>query len=202
MRLWQRPKLLVGRYGINLHFPRLRIECEAGVKQHRDAFKFPSSLFRLGRQTAGETLCLTPHLLMQLECQQALHSYFQYPSPIYGGRERKVHNVGNFPRHVVWTNRTQRRKRLSSSLHSNSHPFTVIHVTFKTVFRFLCDLQKPQRRKRFHIEIGGLPLQQLGHDQRGHGRKHDPVAIVSGRCVVSRQRSCSEDGKSVRRAWT
>jgi hypothetical protein len=90
------PQALVGRCGIYLHFPPLRIECEAGVKQHGDAFKFPSSLFRLGRQTAGETLCLTPHLLMQLECQQTLHSYFQYPSPIYGDRERKVHNVGNF----------------------------------------------------------------------------------------------------------
>ena len=122
MRLWQRPKLsLVGRCGIYLHFPPLRIECESGVKQHGDAFKFPSSLFRLGRQTAGETLCLTPHLLMQLECQQTLHSYFQFPSPIYGGRERKVHNVGNFL--AMWFGRI-----VTGDVSGSRFLFTVIHV--------------------------------------------------------------------------
>jgi hypothetical protein len=55
-------------------------------------------LFRLGRQTAGETLCLTPYLLMQLEYQQTLHSRLKSSSAIYVRRERKVHNIGIFSR--------------------------------------------------------------------------------------------------------
>ena len=95
----------------DLHSQPLRIKCEAGVKQHRDALKTPLSLSRLGRQTAGETFCLTPNFFSN---RSASLSWYTPATVlflgIYAGRAGKVHNPESF-RDVAWTSSLRLRKR-------------------------------------------------------------------------------------------
>src|SRR5271165_1683276 len=104
----------------DLHFPARGIECDSGVKQYGDASTPPKRLSRLGRQTAGETLCLAPNCYAS-ELPSARKARRQSLLAVYVSKQRKVHQVTKFSpnthqaqmrnllgagsRDVVWTSR-------------------------------------------------------------------------------------------------